>query len=54
MSEAECSPFFEQDELRVELDRTVPDNPDLPIDFIRDILIAKATDRELAEPFTPE
>jgi hypothetical protein len=27
------------------------DNPDLPIEFIRDILIAKNTDKSLAEPF---
>lgn len=27
------------------------DNPDLPIEFIKDILIAKSTDKSLAEPF---
>lgn len=27
------------------------DNPDLPIEFIRDVLIAKHLDRSLAEPF---
>lgn len=27
------------------------DNPDLPIEFIKDLLIAKNTDRSLAEPF---
>ena len=27
------------------------DNPDLPIEFIKDILIAKSTDSSLAEPF---
>lgn len=27
------------------------DNPDLPIEFIKDVLIAKNTDRSLAEPF---
>ncbi len=27
------------------------DNPDLPIEFIRDILVAKNLDRSLAEPF---
>lgn len=30
------------------------DNPDLPIEFIRDILVAKNLDRSLAEPFTFE
>jgi hypothetical protein len=27
------------------------DNPDLPIEFIRDLLISKHQDRSLAEPF---
>ena len=27
------------------------DNPELPVDFIKDLLIAKNTDRSLAEPF---
>ena len=27
------------------------DNPDLPIEFIRDILVAQHSDRSLAEPF---
>ena len=30
------------------------DNPDLPIEFIRELLIAKQLDRSLAEPFTFE
>ncbi len=27
------------------------DNPDLPIEFVKDLLIAKNQDRSLAEPF---
>jgi hypothetical protein len=27
------------------------ENPDLPIDFIKDILVAKELDKSLAEPF---
>ncbi len=27
------------------------DNPDLPIEFIKDVLIAKNTDKSIAEPF---
>jgi hypothetical protein len=27
------------------------DNPDLPIEFVRDLLIAKHQDKSLAEPF---
>ena len=30
------------------------DNPDLPVEFIRDVLIAKNQERSLAEPFNPE
>ena len=30
------------------------DNPDLPIEFIKDLLISKNTDRSLAEPFSFE
>ena len=30
------------------------DNPDLPIEFIRDLLISHAQDRSLSEPFIPE
>jgi len=29
-------------------------NPDLPVDLVRDILIAKATERSLAVHFVPE
>lgn len=27
------------------------DNPDLPIEFVKELLISKNTDRDLAEPF---
>ena len=30
------------------------DNPDLPIDFVRDLLIAKAEGKALATPFVPQ
>ncbi len=30
------------------------DNPDLPVDFVRDLLIARAEGREAATPFIPE
>ena len=29
------------------------DNPDLPIDFVRDLLVAKAESSALATPFVP-
>lgn len=34
--------------------RTALDNPDLPIDFVRDLLIARAEGPSLATPFVPE
>jgi hypothetical protein len=36
------------------LGRAAEDNPDLPVEFIRDILISKAQDRRLAETFKAE
>ena len=36
------------------LERAANENPDLPIDFIRETLIAKSMDRAMAEVFTPE
>jgi hypothetical protein len=30
------------------------DNPDLPIDFVRDLLVAKAEGRTLATPFVQQ
>jgi ParD-like antitoxin of type II bacterial toxin-antitoxin system len=36
------------------LGKAALDNPDLPIEFIREILISKQQGRELAEPFIPE
>ena len=34
--------------------RTALDNPDLPIDFVRDLLVARAEGSTLATPFVPE
>ncbi|MHB9117832.1 MAG: ParD-like family protein [Burkholderiales bacterium] len=34
--------------------RTALDNPDLPIDFVRDLLVARAEGPTLATPFVPE
>lgn len=31
--------------------KTALENPDLPIDFVRELLISRHTDRALAEPF---
>ncbi len=34
--------------------RTALDNPDLPIDIVRDLLVARAEGLTLATPFVPE
>jgi hypothetical protein len=34
--------------------RTALDNPDLPIDFIRDLLVARGEGLTLSTPFVPE
>ena len=34
--------------------RTALDNPDLPIDFVQDLIIARAEGPVLATPFVPE
>jgi hypothetical protein len=36
------------------LGRAAENNPDLPIDFIKDILASKGQNRRLAEPFRAE
>jgi hypothetical protein len=36
------------------LGRAAEDNPDLPIDFIKDILVSKGQNRRLAETFNAE
>ena len=53
-ADAERRSVSAQVEFWASMGRVAVDNPDLPIDFIRDIMIAKASDRELAEPFCPE
>jgi len=40
-----------QIEFWASLGKCALDNPDLPIEFIKDLLIAKNTDKSLAEPF---
>jgi hypothetical protein len=40
-----------QIEYWAQIGRCALDNPDLPIEFIRDVLISKNTDKSLAEDF---
>jgi hypothetical protein len=53
-AEAEQRTISGQIEYWARIGRVAIDNPDLPIEFIRDILISKAQGRALAEPFMPE
>ena len=43
-----------QIEFWARIGRVALDNPDLPIEFVRDIMISQAQDKALAEPFIPE
>ncbi len=51
---AECRTIPHQIEFWAQIGRCALDNPDLPIEFIRDLLISQKTDRSLAEPFSFE
>jgi len=53
-AEAENRSIAGQIEFWAKIGRASIDNPDLPVDFIRETLIAKALDRSLDEPFLPE
>lgn len=50
-AKAECRTIPLQIEYWARLGKCALDNPDLPIDFIRDILLSKNQDQSLAEPF---
>ena len=53
-AKAEYRNISQQIEYWATIGKTALDNPDLPIDFIRDVLVARGRDRSLAEPFIPE
>ncbi len=48
---AECRSIPHQIEYWAIIGKCALDNPDLPIEFIKDVLISKNQDRSLAEPF---
>ena len=54
MAKAECRTIPHQIEFWAKIGKAALDNPDLPIEVIRDILIGLAEDPSLAEPFVPE
>lgn len=53
-AKAECRTVSHQIEYWAKIGKAALDNPDLPIDFVRDIVIGLEQDPDLAETFTPE
>ena len=53
-AKAESRTIAGQIEFWAKIGKAALDNPDLPVDFVRDILIARAEGRECAVPFIPE
>ena len=51
IASAECRSIPNQIEFWAKIGKCALDNPDLPIEFIKDLLISKHSDRSLAEPF---
>jgi len=54
VASAECRSIPHQIEFWAKIGKCALDNPDLPIEFIKDLLISKHQDRSLAEPFSFE
>jgi hypothetical protein len=53
-AKAECRTIAGQIEFWAKVGKAALDNPDLPVDFVRDLLIARAEGRENATPFIPQ
>lgn len=51
VANAECRSIHHQIEFWAKIGKCALDNPDLPTEFIKELLISKNTDRSLAEPF---
>ena len=54
IAKAERRSIPNQIEFWAQIGKCALDNPDLPIEFIRELLITKSMDRSLAEPFNFE
>ncbi|MDO9010991.1 MAG: ParD-like family protein [Gallionella sp.] len=52
-SKGECRTIAGQLEFWAKVGRVALDNPDLPIDFVRELMIAKAEDRTQLTAFMP-
>lgn len=53
-AKAECRTIAGQIEFWAKVGKAALDNPDLPVDFVRDLLIARAEGQENATPFVPQ
>ncbi|MBI5814369.1 MAG: ParD-like family protein [Nitrospinae bacterium] len=51
---AESRTIAGQIEFWAKVGKAALDNPDLPVDFVRDLLISRAESRDEAAPFIPE
>lgn len=52
VASAQCRSIPGQIEFWAKVGRCALDNPDLPAEFIKTLLVSKDSDRALAEPFT--
>ncbi|MDD5034531.1 MAG: ParD-like family protein [Methylococcaceae bacterium] len=53
-AQAECRTVAGQIEFWAKLGKAALDNPDLPVDFVCELMLARAEGRGQATPFTPE
>jgi hypothetical protein len=53
-AEAECRTIAGQIEFWAKVGKAALDNPDLPVDFVRELLVVRAEGRKDATPFVPE
>jgi len=53
-AKAECRTIAGQIEFWAKVGKAALDNPDLPTNFVRDLLVARAEGKEKATPFVPE
>lgn len=52
-AKGECRTIAGQLEFWAKVGKTALDNPDLPVEFVRELLIARAEDRKELTPFKP-
>lgn len=52
-SKGECRTISGQLEFWARVGKAALDNPDLPVEFVRELMIARAEDRKQLTPFVP-